>query len=153
MKIIYLMGGRSSRENRWRQSSSFRSTSSSSFNQYQYPQSLYPQENQNNHPKQVYPAYPPQQYNPPPQNYGGRPQEPQRKLDRRYSRIADNYSSLEQVRSYAIAHSDSRSARSIKQISMFFIHVYWHHFSLILHYLKNLDSCFGDCCACPTMTS
>ncbi|CAK9180435.1 unnamed protein product [Ilex paraguariensis] len=112
MKIIYLMGGRSSRENRWRQSSSFRSTSSSSFNQYQYPQSLYPQENQNNHPKQVYPAYPPQQYNPPPQNYGGRPQEPQRKLDRRYSRIADNYSSLEQV-TEALAHAGLESSNLI----------------------------------------
>ncbi|KAA8548164.1 hypothetical protein F0562_004575 [Nyssa sinensis] len=88
------MGGKNSRNRSWRQSSSLRSTSSSSWNQYEYPQPSYPQETQNY--AQPYPAYPPQQYYQPPQNVG-LPHEPQRKLDRRYSRIADNYNSLEEV--------------------------------------------------------
>ncbi|KAA8530170.1 hypothetical protein F0562_004879 [Nyssa sinensis] len=114
------MGGNSSRENSLRHSSSLPSTSSSSPSQYEYPQedqnyaqpypASHPQEHQNyaqpypaSHPQehqnyaQPYPAYPPQQYYQPPQNFGGQLNEQQRKFDRRYSRIADNYNSLEEV--------------------------------------------------------
>uniref|UniRef100_A0A5B6Z798 Putative E3 ubiquitin-protein ligase RGLG2-like isoform X1 n=1 Tax=Davidia involucrata TaxID=16924 RepID=A0A5B6Z798_DAVIN len=108
------MGGKSSREGSWRQPSRLRSTSSSSWSQYDYPQSSHPQETQNY--AQPYPAYPPQQYHQPyhqpPQNYEGRAPEPQRKLDRRYSRIADNYNSLEEVTG-ALAHAGLESSNLI----------------------------------------
>ncbi|XP_059640599.1 E3 ubiquitin-protein ligase RGLG2 isoform X2 [Cornus florida] len=121
------MGGRSSREGSWRQSSSLRSTSSSSRSQYEYPQSSYPQEYPQSSypqespyyaPQEAYPAYPPQQippqhnYPPPPQNYGGQSHDPQRKLDRRYSRIADNYRSLEEV-TEALARAGLESSNLI----------------------------------------
>ncbi|GMP30209.1 hypothetical protein CsSME_00004974 [Camellia sinensis var. sinensis] len=105
------MGGRNSRDGSWRQSSPVR-PSSSSTGPYEYNQPSYPQESQSYAPQMAYPAYPPQQYHAPPQNYGGRPQEPQRKLDRRYSRIADNYNSLEQV-TEALARAGLESSNLI----------------------------------------
>ncbi|PON46451.1 von Willebrand factor, type A [Trema orientale] len=105
------MGGKSSKEGDYRQSSSFRSSSSSSsWNEYSqsYPQSSYGQESQNYAsqpyyapqqsyvPPQSY-APPPQYHAPPPPDYGGGHASDGRRLDRRYSRIADNYSSLDQV--------------------------------------------------------
>ncbi|KAF9603098.1 hypothetical protein IFM89_033823 [Coptis chinensis] len=83
------MGGKSSKGTSYRNSSSFGSSSSSYGNHgYQYPppQSPYAQPNSN------YGA--PQYHAPPPPNYGALPQ---RKLERRYSRINDDYNSLEQV--------------------------------------------------------
>ncbi|KAL7232671.1 hypothetical protein ACSBR2_010643 [Camellia fascicularis] len=116
------MGGKNSREGSWRQSSSIRSTSSSRdqyegsasspWGQYEYPQASYPQESQSYAPQTAYPAYPPQQYYSPPQNYGTRPHEPQRKLDRRYSRIADNYNTLEEV-TEALARAGLESSNLI----------------------------------------
>ncbi|GFY83099.1 RING domain ligase2 [Actinidia rufa] len=73
------MGGKFSREGSWRQSSSVQSASSS-WSQYEYPQSTHTQESQIYAPQVAYPAYP-----------------PQRNLDRRYSRIADDFNSLEGV--------------------------------------------------------
>lgn len=99
------------REDSWRQSSSIPSTTSSSWDQYQYPpagysQDSYPQDSYSYPSRPTVPAYgptPPQhQYNhgSSSQNrgYGGQTHAPQRKLDRRYSRIADDYNSLEEVR-------------------------------------------------------
>lgn len=94
------MGGKSSKEESWGRGSSFRSTSSSSWNSY--PQSTYDR----SQPYEPPPSYSSQQYYiPPPQNYDHEPYAPGRvagdnrnKLERRYSRIADNYNSLEEVR-------------------------------------------------------
>ncbi|KAH7846066.1 hypothetical protein Vadar_009338 [Vaccinium darrowii] len=115
---IGLMGARSSRPGSWRQSS----TSRSAWDQYDYPQSSYPQESQSYEPppQTAYPAFPPpqpaysppQQYHPPPQTHGGRPHEPKRKLDKRYSRIADNYRSLEEV-TEALARAGLESSNLI----------------------------------------
>ncbi|KAK6155238.1 hypothetical protein DH2020_009486 [Rehmannia glutinosa] len=110
----------------WRQSSRTQSNSASGW-QHEHAQSSYSQYAQNYPVQQPYPAgyppqdqynappagYPPQdQYNAPPQNYGSPSQShsppqnsrppsqlhaPQKKFDRRYSRIADNYNSLEEV--------------------------------------------------------
>lgn len=90
------MGGRSSKEQSYRQSSSTRSTSNS-WNQQDYVQS--PSYGGAPREAYAYPAHNQQPYNPPQsQNYGSRGYEPQRKqLDRKYSRIADNYNSLDEV--------------------------------------------------------
>ncbi|KAI8533571.1 hypothetical protein RHMOL_Rhmol10G0020800 [Rhododendron molle] len=96
VQSIALMGAKYSREG---QSAASRGTSSA-WDDYVNPQPPYPQESTSYDPppQTAYPAYaPPQQYYPPPQTHGGRSQQPQRKLDRRYSRIADNYRSLEEV--------------------------------------------------------
>ncbi|CAA2985714.1 E3 ubiquitin- ligase RGLG2-like [Olea europaea subsp. europaea] len=79
----------------WRQSSSLSSSSSNSW-QHEHPQSTYSQYNPNYPVQHPYPA--PNQYYAP-ENYGAPSQShaPQKKLDRRYSRIADNYNSLEEV--------------------------------------------------------
>lgn len=78
------MGGKSSREEgaRYRHSSPFHSTSSFSGNQFDCcsPQPSYSFARDQN-----YPAY------------GSQPYTPQKKLDKRYSTIADDYTSLEQV--------------------------------------------------------
>lgn len=105
------MGGRSSKEHSYRQSSSTRSTSSTSWNQQDFVQSPSygaPRE------AYAYPAYNQQQYNPPPsQNYGGRGYEQQRKqLDRKYSRIADNFNSLDEVTA-ALANAGLESSNLI----------------------------------------
>lgn len=80
------MGSSSSKGTSRRQ---FSSSGSSSFNQREYQQPAYPQQN---------PYYTPQHHHAPaPYNYGAQTPQRQRKLDRRYSRIADNYQTLEQV--------------------------------------------------------
>ncbi|KAF5940045.1 hypothetical protein HYC85_021212 [Camellia sinensis] len=84
--IAQLMGSSSSKGTSRRQ---FSSSGSSSFNQREYQQPAYPQQN---------PYYTPQHHHAPaPYNYGAQTPQRQRKLDRRYSRIADNYQTLEQV--------------------------------------------------------
>lgn len=107
------MGGRSSRDGSWRQSSSARS-SSSSWPQHGHSQSsYYPEQSQSDVPQTAYPAYPTQQYYQAPQNYGGQPHGGQKKkLDRRYSRIADNYNSLEEV-TEALARAGLESSNLI----------------------------------------
>ncbi|KAL7202530.1 hypothetical protein ACSBR1_034077 [Camellia fascicularis] len=85
-KIAQLMGSSSSKGTSRRQ---FSSSGSSSFNQREYQQPAYPQQN---------PYYTAQHHHAPaPYNYGAQTPQRQRKLDRRYSRIADNYQTLEQV--------------------------------------------------------
>jgi E3 ubiquitin-protein ligase RGLG len=90
------MGGRSSKEASWRQTSFPRSNSSSPSG-YQPP---YGQESFNYAPQPSYSS--PQDY-PSSQEYvsqdygGGQAPDNRAKLERRYSRIADNYNSLEQV--------------------------------------------------------
>ncbi|KAL4193269.1 hypothetical protein AMTRI_Chr06g176090 [Amborella trichopoda] len=83
------MGGKSSKETRWKQTPSY-GCSTSSLN---YPA----------------PSYTSQQA-PPSVNYGQ--PDPRRKLERRYSRIADNYSSLEQV-TEALAQAGLESSNLI----------------------------------------
>ncbi|CAK9137524.1 unnamed protein product [Ilex paraguariensis] len=78
------MGGRSSKRATTGRYSSVGS-SSYSWGQHGYPQSPYGQ------PSQGY--VPP----PPPQSYGGHAPELKRKLERKYSRIDDNYTSVDQV--------------------------------------------------------
>ncbi|CAA2988844.1 E3 ubiquitin- ligase RGLG2-like [Olea europaea subsp. europaea] len=100
-----------------RPSSSFQSSSSSPWQHGNPPQSSYSQYAQNYPVQHPYPAGypPPNQYYAPPQASGARPQTSQtsgappqtygapsqlprqRKFDRRYSRIADNYNSLSEV--------------------------------------------------------
>ncbi|XP_071731140.1 E3 ubiquitin-protein ligase RGLG2 [Rutidosis leptorrhynchoides] len=120
------MGGKSSREQRsnYRQSPSFQSSSSFSGSQYgsnsQQSYSYPPQEIQNFPVQDAYPAYP-QHYpaatpapgpGPGPLPGSGQTNRPQKKLDRRYSRIADNYSSLEQV-TEALARAGLESSNLI----------------------------------------
>ncbi|PRQ54066.1 putative transcription factor C2H2 family [Rosa chinensis] len=132
------MGGRSSKEDRSLRQNSYGSrSSSSSWSGYPPVQSPYV-ESQGYAPQQ---SYPPSQYSypPPPQDYGEEtqayypPQQPsypsssqysnppqppppdyggQRKLDRRYSRIADSYNSLEEV-TEALARAGLESSNLI----------------------------------------
>lgn len=92
------MGGGSSKEGSWRQSSSLRSASSS-FSGW----SGYPPEPQY---RQEAPSYTPQSYSsqpyyihdPSPQDCShSQATESKKRLDRKYSRITDNYHSLEEV--------------------------------------------------------
>ncbi|KAL0351063.1 UNVERIFIED_CONTAM: E3 ubiquitin-protein ligase RGLG2 [Sesamum radiatum] len=113
-----------------RQSSMARSTSASGW-QHQHAQSSYSQYAQNYPAQHPYPApagYPPQnEYYASPQNYGNQSQAhapsqnngpqsqfhaPQKQLDRRYSRIADNYNSLEEV-TEALARAGLESSNLI----------------------------------------
>ncbi|KAK6153107.1 hypothetical protein DH2020_012746 [Rehmannia glutinosa] len=110
----------------WRQSSTARSSSSAGW-QHDYGQSSYSQYAQNYPVQQPYPAgYPPPNYVPP-QDYDTPSQPPapvqhnvppsqmhapQKKLDRRYSRIADNYNSLEEV-TEALARAGLESSNLI----------------------------------------
>ncbi|KAK6798812.1 hypothetical protein RDI58_006515 [Solanum bulbocastanum] len=124
------MGGKSSREDSWRQASS---TRSSSWNQYDYPQTAYPQDSYSYSQQAAVPSYappPPSQQNYPPhpqQNYSSQPQQnyashehesrphahaPRPRLDRRYSRIADNYNSLDEV-TEALARAGLESSNLI----------------------------------------
>lgn len=101
------MGGSSSKEESWRQNPSYRSDSSSWNSHFGYPRSSYGQESQSYAPQTSY--APPQYYSQAPQYYPHSQQEPQyhppsqdhgrdkKTLQRRYSRIADNYNSLDQV--------------------------------------------------------
>ncbi|CAH1420606.1 unnamed protein product [Lactuca virosa] len=121
------MGGRSSREERPtdRQSPSFQSTSSFTGSQYgNYPQQSYsnPPQDVHNYPvREAYPAYSQPYHAPAPApapapspspSPSGQPHRPQRRLDRRYSRIADNYTSLEQV-TEALARAGLESSNLI----------------------------------------
>ncbi|KAK4392936.1 E3 ubiquitin-protein ligase RGLG2 [Sesamum angolense] len=113
-----------------RQSSMPRSSSASGW-QHQHAQSSYSQYAQNYPAQHPYPApagYPPQnEYYASPQNYGNQSQAhapsqnnglqsqfhaPQKQLDRRYSRIADNYNSLEEV-TEALARAGLESSNLI----------------------------------------
>ncbi|XP_059445885.1 E3 ubiquitin-protein ligase RGLG5-like [Corylus avellana] len=107
------MGAKSSKGSGRRELRSYDSGGSSGWNQYGYP-----------HPQQP-PYYTPQhQHAPPPPsssfnygsqssfNYGSETPQPQRKLDRKYSRIADNYRSLDQVTA-ALAHAGLESSNLI----------------------------------------
>ncbi|XP_022774352.1 E3 ubiquitin-protein ligase RGLG2-like isoform X1 [Durio zibethinus] len=103
------MGGRSSREGSWRQNSS------SGDSHYGYPQSSYGQESQSYVPQHSYASpqyYPPSQqelqYYPHSQDHGS----DKRTIDRRYSRIADNYNSLDQV-TEALANAGLESSNLI----------------------------------------
>lgn len=126
------MGGRSSKEDGDLRRNSGSRSSSSSWSGYQSPY----QDSQGYAPQQSYPSsqysypphpdygqetqgYPPQQSypssqysNPPPPDYGGVPGTGKRKLDRRYSRIADNYNSLEEV-TEALARAGLESSNLI----------------------------------------
>lgn len=101
------MGGKSSKSSSGRHYSSRGSASSSAWNDYGYPppQSPYPQAS---------PYYTPQHhYVPSPSfNYGSQTPQPQRQLDRKYSRIDDNYKSLDQVTA-ALAHAGLESSNLI----------------------------------------
>ncbi|CBI16816.3 hypothetical protein VitviT2T_000594 [Vitis vinifera] len=100
------MGGKSSKRRSGREYPSFES---SSFNHHGYSQSQ-PYE-------EAYPAQPyhtPQHHSPPPPRYYSGAQTPHRhpQLDRRYSRIADNYNSLDQVTA-ALAQAGLESSNLI----------------------------------------
>lgn len=73
-----------------RRASSRQPYSSHSWSHHSYPQAPYAQ------PSQEYVTH--QHYPPPPQSYGGRAPDSRRRLERKYSKIEDNYNSLEQVR-------------------------------------------------------
>ncbi|CAA0824526.1 E3 ubiquitin-protein ligase RGLG2 [Striga hermonthica] len=115
--------GNSSSSGSSRQSSMNHSNSASGW-QHDYAQSSYLQYAQNYPTQHPYPApagYPPQSpyYPPPPQDYGSqynevasRPHAPQKKFDRRYSRIADNYRSLDEV-TEALARAGLESSNLI----------------------------------------
>lgn len=111
------MGAKLSTEDSWGENSNspHRSTSSPLDSRYEYEQPpLYRQESVSDpSPQMAYPppqmaypppqmAYPPsQQYYPPPQEHGyggGQARNNRRRLDKRYSRIADSFNSLEEVR-------------------------------------------------------
>ncbi|KAK6924757.1 hypothetical protein RJ641_009083, partial [Dillenia turbinata] len=102
------MGGRISK------GLSSRSYSSSGSNSYPYSSQGYSQ------PSYVQPYAPPpssyyapqQHYAPPSENYGGSTAGSKRKLDRKYSRIDDNYTSLEQV-TEALARAGLESSNLI----------------------------------------
>lgn len=102
------MGAKLSREDSWEETSSNQLD-----NQYGYPQSSYgqdssssPHQRHNLPQSSSYPPPPPQQqYYATSQEFGGR--DNRKKLDRRYSRIADNYNSLGEVRKTRIFHSMS----------------------------------------------
>lgn len=116
------MGGRNSKEGSYRQPPSTRSTSSSWDSQFGYSQPSYGQESQGyNYPPQQQQNYATPYYAPPapapaPQEHGGYPQPAhrgdKRKLERRYSRIADNYNSLDQV-TEALARAGLESSNLI----------------------------------------
>ncbi|KAH6770565.1 RING domain ligase2 [Perilla frutescens var. hirtella] len=76
------MGAKNSKRSISGRYSSYAS-SSNSWSNHAYPQSSY--------------AQPSHSYAPPPPNYGDPPPESKRRLERKYSRIDDNYNSLDQV--------------------------------------------------------
>ncbi|KAL8139828.1 hypothetical protein V2J09_005849 [Rumex salicifolius] len=106
------MGGSSSKDVNYRQSSSLRSEPPP-YGDQGYSQPSY--ENQN--PQYAQPYYAPEsRYNvpppQPPQSYGGHSAQPKKALDRRYSRIADDYTSLGQV-TEALARAGLESSNLI----------------------------------------
>ncbi|XP_011034033.1 PREDICTED: E3 ubiquitin-protein ligase RGLG2-like isoform X2 [Populus euphratica] len=107
------MGGKSSKGLRGRDYSSYGSAnSSSSWNQYGYPPaSSYPSPQpdpywtqQRHHAPAPNPSYPYESHMP--------PQQPHKRLDRKYSRIADNYQTLDQVTA-ALAQAGLESSNLI----------------------------------------
>jgi E3 ubiquitin-protein ligase RGLG len=90
------MGGRVSKRETSGRYSNVGSTTSNSFNGYQ--QSAYPQ--------------PSQAYEPPSYNYASRGPEPKKRLERKYSKIDDDYNSLEQV-TEALARAGLESSNLI----------------------------------------
>ncbi|XP_043804918.1 E3 ubiquitin-protein ligase RGLG2 isoform X1 [Manihot esculenta] len=105
------MGGKSSKGSSGRHISSYgaSNSSSSSWNQYGHPQaSPYPYPSQQNQ------YYTPQQHQPSNSSYSYEAESPrpQRRLDRKFSRIADDYKTLDQVTS-ALAHSGLESSNLI----------------------------------------
>ncbi|GER29520.1 calcium-dependent phospholipid-binding protein [Striga asiatica] len=117
------MGNRSSsspRDDESSRQSSMNHSNSASGWQHDYAQSSYSQYAQNYPTQHPYPApagYPPQNpYYAPPQDYGSQYNEvasrPQKKFDRRYSRIADNYRSLDEV-TEALARAGLESSNLI----------------------------------------
>lgn len=107
------MGGNSSK-----QGSSFRSTSSSSWNQYDHQnqgvgQPYYaPPTSQYYETQQPYPPHQPYSSPPASSSYGGETNGPKKRLERKYSRIADDYTSLEQV-TQALARAGLESSNLI----------------------------------------
>ncbi|XP_050204273.1 E3 ubiquitin-protein ligase RGLG5-like isoform X2 [Mercurialis annua] len=107
------MGGRSSKGSSGRSISSHGSANSSSWNQYNYAEATpYPSTSQQN------PYYTPQH----PQastSYGYEPERPhpQKRLDRKYSKIADDYKTLDQVTA-ALAQSGLESSNLIVGIDV-----------------------------------
>ncbi|KAE8124365.1 hypothetical protein FH972_019261 [Carpinus fangiana] len=100
------MGGITSKRESPRQASS-RSSDSYSWNHHSYPQSPYPQPSQDYRPQQHF--APP----PPPQTYGGgQAPESRRRLERKYSKIDDDYNSLDQV-TEALARAGLESSNLI----------------------------------------
>lgn len=90
-RIFVSMGGRSSTRRR------YASSGASSCNYNTYPQSPY------HHQVRQHPYYKPQHHHAPPshRNYGGRTPQPHWRIDQKYSMIADDYTTLEQVSSCA----------------------------------------------------
>ncbi|KAF5743715.1 E3 ubiquitin-protein ligase RGLG2-like [Tripterygium wilfordii] len=87
-----------------KRSSSRGSSGSHSWSHHNYPQSQYAQ------PSQEYaPWY---HHQPPPQSYAGHAQQSKRRLERKYSKIDDDYSSLEQV-TEALARAGLESSNLI----------------------------------------
>lgn len=102
------MGGSSSKEEGYSPSDSYTSQTSSSWDQNTQPrqaQSIYPPTAQPYYqapPQQYYPQQPLPQYAPSQNASGAVPHSGNRKFDRKYSMIADSYSSLEQVTSFEL---------------------------------------------------
>ncbi|KAJ6719670.1 COPINE FAMILY PROTEIN 1 [Salix purpurea] len=103
------MGGKSSKGSIGRDYSSYGSAnSSSSWNQYGYPPASpypYPSSQQSSY-------YASQQHHEPDPGSQRTPQHPQKRLDRKYSRIADNYQTLDQV-TVALAQAGLESSNLI----------------------------------------
>ncbi|KAK4256641.1 hypothetical protein QN277_006340 [Acacia crassicarpa] len=101
-----IMGGNSSKEEGRRHVASYGSSPSfSRWDSHGYPQSPRPPQNQYYTPQHSAPA--------PFYEYGSQPSQPSnRRLDRRYSRIADDYRSLDEVTA-ALAHAGLESSNLI----------------------------------------
>ncbi|OVA17633.1 zinc finger protein [Macleaya cordata] len=116
------MGAKTSRDISYHEPPSFCSSSSSSSwdRQHEYSQSPYVQQDQNYPPQSNYETPPPQTYPYPPRqtsacpplDFCNRARVTQKKLDRRYSRIADNYNSLDEV-TEALARAGLESSNLI----------------------------------------
>ncbi|KDP46390.1 hypothetical protein JCGZ_10230 [Jatropha curcas] len=118
------MGGKNSREGSWRSNSSIRSSSSSSYGSHHgYPQTSYGQESYgyNQAPQQSYSQesysynYPSQQSYGSQQHYSSQDYSTsnnRKHLERKYSRIADDYKSLDQVTA-ALARAGLESSNLI----------------------------------------
>ncbi|XP_041011184.1 E3 ubiquitin-protein ligase RGLG5 [Juglans microcarpa x Juglans regia] len=112
------MGGKSSKGSGRRGVASYGSGGSggsSTWNQYGYAQPSYPQQNPYYTPQHPHAPPPSTSFNygsQPSFNYGSEVPQPQRTLDRRYSKIADNYRSLDEVTA-ALAHAGLESSNLI----------------------------------------